>query len=88
MQLYLDSCVLIYALEGYGSLRQQTLSQLERYAGDDWMISDLARMECLVGPLRSADQMSLQAFRSSHDPQGPDPQGPDPGGQHSGQPLN
>ncbi len=61
MQLYLDSCVLIYAL---------------------------VRMECLVGPLRSADQMRLQAFRSSHDPQGPDPQGPDPGGQHRGQPLN
>jgi hypothetical protein len=36
MQLYLDSCLLIYALEGYGSLGQQTLRQLERYAGDDW----------------------------------------------------
>jgi uncharacterized protein len=64
MQLYLDSCVLIYALEGYSSLRQQTLSQLERYAGDEWVISDLVRMECLVGPLRSADQLRLQAFRS------------------------
>ena len=28
------------------------------------MISDLVRMECLVGPLRSADQIRLLAFRS------------------------
>ena len=28
------------------------------------MISDLVRMECLVGPLRTADQIRLLAFRS------------------------
>jgi hypothetical protein len=43
MQLYLDSCVLIYALDG--------AEQLEHYADVDWGISDLVRMECLVGPL-------------------------------------
>ena len=64
MRLYLDSCVLIYALDGAEQLRRQTLQQLERYGDADWVISDLVRMECLVGPLRSADQIRLLAFRS------------------------
>ena len=55
MRLYLDSCVLIYALDGAEQFRRHTLQQLERYADADWVISDLVRMECLVGPLRSAD---------------------------------
>lgn len=33
MRLYLDSCVLIYALDGAESLRQHTIRQLERYVG-------------------------------------------------------
>ena len=53
MRLYLDSCVLIYALDGAEQLRRHTLQQLERYGDADWVISDLVRMECLVGPLRS-----------------------------------
>ena len=64
MRLYLDSCVLIYALDGAEDLRRRTLQQLERHADADWVISDLVRMECLVGPLRSADQIRLRAFRS------------------------
>jgi predicted nucleic acid-binding protein len=64
MRLYLDSCVLIYALDGAEGLRRHTLQQLEGYAAADWVISDLVRMECLVGPLRMADQIRLLAFRS------------------------
>ena len=48
--------VLIYALDG--------AEQLEGYAADDWVISDLVRMECLAGPLHTADQMRLLAIRS------------------------
>lgn len=64
MQLYLDSCVLIYALDRAEHLRRHALQQLERYSDADWVISDLVRMECLVGPLPSADQIRLLAFRS------------------------
>jgi len=64
MRLYLDSCVLIYALDGAEPLRRRTLQQMERYADTDWVISDLVRMECLVGPLRAADEIRLLAFRS------------------------
>jgi predicted nucleic acid-binding protein len=56
--------VLIYALDGAEGLRRRTLTQLERYADADWVISDLVRMECLMGSLRSADQIRLLAFRS------------------------
>lgn len=63
MQLYLDSCVLRYALEGYGNLRRHTLDQLQHYASDDWVISDLVRLECLLSPMRRGDQMRLLAFR-------------------------
>lgn len=45
MRLYLDSCVLIYALDGAVELRRHTLEQLERLADADWLISDLVRME-------------------------------------------
>jgi hypothetical protein len=64
MRLYLDSCVLIYALDGAPHLQQRTLQQLQHYAQADWVISDLVRMECLVGPLRTANQIRLLAFRS------------------------
>ena len=56
--------MLIYALEGAEQVRRHTLQQLERYAGADWVISDLVRMECLVGPWCMADQIRLLAFRS------------------------
>jgi hypothetical protein len=42
-------------------MRRHTLQQLERYGDADWVISDLACMECLGGPLRSADQFRLLA---------------------------
>ena len=52
MRLYLDSCVLIYALDGAEQLRGHTLQHLEHYANADWVISDLVRMECLVSTAR------------------------------------
>ena len=67
MRLYLDSCVLIYALDGALHPQQRTLQQLERYAQADWVISDLVRMECLVGPLRTADQIRLLAHSFGED---------------------
>ena len=64
MRLYLDSCVVIYSLDGAPHLQKRVLQLLECHAQADWVISDLVRMECLVGPLRTADQIGLHAFRS------------------------
>ncbi len=51
MQLYLDSWVLIYALDGAEQLRRHTLQQLENYTYYIWVICHQVRMKCLVGPL-------------------------------------
>ena len=48
-------------------MRRPTLQQLERYGDADWVISDLVCMECLGGPLRSADQFLLLVTDWSHD---------------------
>lgn len=44
MRLYLDSCVLIYALDGAEHVRRHTLQQLERYFNAYWVSSHLVRM--------------------------------------------
>jgi hypothetical protein len=49
---------------GAEQLRRRTPYQLERYANADWVISDLVRLECLIRPLRSDDQIRLPTFRS------------------------
>ncbi|MEA5416623.1 type II toxin-antitoxin system VapC family toxin [Synechococcus sp. BA-132 BA5] len=59
--------MLIYALDGAEGLRRHTLQQLEHDADADWVISDLVRMEYLVGPLRTADQIRLLAHPVGED---------------------
>jgi predicted nucleic acid-binding protein len=57
MIVFLDTNIVIYAVENpptFGALALARLGAL-RSAGDSFMISDLTRMECLVGPLRSGD---------------------------------
>ena len=50
--VYLDSCVLIYWLEGAEPLKSRVVQALRAAAGEAFCISDLVRMECLVGPVR------------------------------------
>jgi predicted nucleic acid-binding protein len=57
MIVFLDSNIVIYAVEDpptFGARATARLGAL-RAAGDSFMVSDLTRMECLVGPLRSGD---------------------------------
>ena len=57
MIVYLDTNIIIYAIEApptFG-IRAQVWIASARAAGDSFMLSDLTRMECLVGPLRSGD---------------------------------
>jgi hypothetical protein len=49
---------------GAEQLRRRTPYQLKRYATADRVISDLVRMECLITPLRSDEQIPLPALRS------------------------
>jgi predicted nucleic acid-binding protein len=57
MIIYLDTNIVIYTVE-YNPIfgpKVRTRLATARTAGDSLMISDLTRMECLVGPLKSGD---------------------------------
>jgi predicted nucleic acid-binding protein len=64
--LYLDTNILIYVVEGHATfgLPAQVRLATARAAGDTLMISDLTRMECLVGPLQAGDAAREAAFQA------------------------
>lgn len=57
MIVYLDTNIVIYTVEHNPDFGPKARTRLAtaRAAGDTLMISDLTRMECLVGPLKSGD---------------------------------
>jgi predicted nucleic acid-binding protein len=66
MIVYLDTNIVIYAVEQgpiFGPKARSRLATAQA-AGDTLMISDLTRMECLVGPLRSGDAGGEGDFRT------------------------
>jgi predicted nucleic acid-binding protein len=64
MLVYLDSVILIYYIEQKGVFRARAARRLSSLlaSGDEVAISDLVRMECRIGPLRSGDQSGLADF--------------------------
>lgn len=65
MILFLDTNVVIYAVENPLVLGSKALARIlaARSAGDTFMISDLVRMEALVGPLKRGNALLEQRFR-------------------------
>lgn len=66
MIVYLDVNVVIYAVEQhpvFGPKAQARLATAQA-AGDSLMISDLTRMECLVGPFKSGNVVLETDFRT------------------------
>jgi len=61
---YIDSVILIYYYDHVGSFQARAIQWLSAVmaAGDQIAISDLVRMECRVGPLRSGDGPRLAIF--------------------------
>lgn len=69
---FLDSNIVIYMVEGNPTFAPRAVLRLAaaQLAGDSFMISDLTRMECLVGPLKNnnaAVKASFQAFFTRSD---------------------
>jgi predicted nucleic acid-binding protein len=59
VKIYLDTCILIYLVEG-SSANQATIARaMSTAATAMFCISDLVRLECRVGPLRRAQQNIL-----------------------------
>lgn len=70
MLVYLDTNIVIYAIEGQAPLRQRALNHLQslQTSGFSFAISDLVRLECLIKPLAAHDGALLldyQAFFTS-----------------------
>jgi len=54
--IYLDTCLLLYAVEDDPVHGATTRQRLAAVSGATLAISPLVRMECLVGPMRSGDR--------------------------------
>lgn len=66
MIVYLDTNIVIYAVENPPILGPKAMAHLSslRTGGATFMISDLIRMECLVGPLKSGNTVAEKEFRA------------------------
>jgi hypothetical protein len=66
MILFLDTNIVIYAVEGTPVFGPKAVLRLAvaQSAGDSFVISDLTRMECLVGPLKTNDTGMQASFHS------------------------
>ncbi len=66
MIIFLDTNIVIYTVEYPPVLGPKAMAHLtsSRNRGDSFMVSDLVRMECLVGPLRSNNLVVRSDFRN------------------------
>jgi predicted nucleic acid-binding protein len=61
--IYLDACLVIYAVQRDDILGQAVKDALSSRGHDTFAISPLVRLECLVGPLKQADPELESDFR-------------------------
>lgn len=66
MTVYLDTNIVIYVVEQSLGLGSAALAAVHRYyrEGHAVAVSDLVRMECMVGPLMNGDGDALRAYRA------------------------
>ena len=53
--IYLDACLLIYAIENHPDWANTVRSSMAREPAESFAISPLVKMECLVKPLKTGD---------------------------------
>ncbi len=61
MKVYLDSCIVIYLIEGE-PIRRQAVETIMNQLTPESCLSDLVRLECKIRPLREKDEGTLQRF--------------------------
>lgn len=62
--IYLDSCVVIYAVEDPGPRGEAVRKRLARAGDEPVAVSPLVAMECLIGPLRRGDLELESRYRT------------------------
>lgn len=63
--IYLDSCILIYAVEDDGERGPLARQALADHADDELVVSPLVVMECLTGPLKRGDLALVDYYRDT-----------------------
>ncbi len=61
VRVYLDTCAVIYLVEGAPEVRAPVLARLRRER-PVLVVSDLTRRECRVGPMRTGDHATLALY--------------------------
>jgi predicted nucleic acid-binding protein len=66
MIIFLDTNIVIYAVEDNPVFGPKVVNRLAvaQAAGDSFMVSDLTRMKCLVGPLKSSNRVVEASFHA------------------------
>ncbi len=64
MRIYLDSCILIYRLDGPAEFADPIVAAIRAVGGAAFCVSNLVRLECLVGPIRQNDADKRTAFEA------------------------
>jgi uncharacterized protein len=67
MKTYLDSCILIYRLEGAPEFAGPVAEAIRAATGVVFCVTDLVRLECLVGPIRADDADRRATFEAHFD---------------------
>lgn len=64
MKVCLDTCLLIYRVEGAEPFSQAVAAAIHSAPSAVFWISDLVRLECLVGPIRSGNDLLRQVYEA------------------------
>ncbi len=64
MKVYLDTCLLIYRVEGAEPFSQTVAAAIRSTPAAVFCISDLVRLECLVGPIRHGNPQLRQVYEA------------------------
>jgi uncharacterized protein len=64
MKNYLDSCILIYLVDGPDAFSHPVAEAFRTFAQATFCFSDLVRLECLVEPVRRGDMAKKALFEA------------------------
>lgn len=65
--IYLDSCVLICLVERRSRLGEGVRQAMRKASQKLFCVSPLVKLECMVGPIKSADPVSQRAYMDTFD---------------------
>lgn len=64
VKVYLDTCLLIYRVEGAEQFSQAVAAAIRSAPDAVFCISDLVRLECLVGPIRRGNDALSNVYKA------------------------